>query len=271
MPSAELRLTDRIVSLVSSPLAPGASPVRIRSREIGAGAPLVFLHGGWGYQIYPIDRHIPLLVDGRRILIPDRSGYGRSTSIDRLDPDFHRAAAVETIAYLDACGIERASLWGHSDGAVIAAMIALDFPDRASRIVLEATHLSGYKPGSRAFFESTARDPDSVGTRVAAVLEHDHGPRWRDVVARHSQAWLELGDRGPHGGDFYGGRLKDVRAPAMIVHGALDPRTEPGELDAIVAALPRAAHHVLAAGAHSPHSERATGDEVARLVTAFLK
>jgi pimeloyl-ACP methyl ester carboxylesterase len=257
------------VELPESPLAPDASPVRIRYRECGRGAPVVFLHGGWGYEIYPCDRQIAALGARRQIVIPDRSGYGGSTAIERLDADFHRAAAVETLAFVDALNLDAPVLWGHSDGAVIALLIALDAPGRLGGVVLEATHLSGRKPASRAFFETTARNPESVGERAAAVLAHDHGDAWRGVIARHSRAWLKMAEC-PAEADFYGGRLGDLRVPALLIHGARDPRTEPGELDALRGALPGAEHLVLPEGGHSPHSERATSDLVTRAAARFL-
>jgi pimeloyl-ACP methyl ester carboxylesterase len=256
--------------LAASPLAPGVSPVRIRCREWGRGAPLVFLHGGWGYEIYPFDRQIAALAGRYRIVIPDRSGYGGSSPIERLGPGFHLAAAAETRAVLDALDLRRPVLWGHSDGAVIAALIGLAAPDRVGALILEAIHLSGRKPASRAFFAATARDPTSVGERTRAVLARDHGDRWPQVVARHSAAWLRIADEQPPDADFYGGRLGDLAVPALILHGARDPRTEPGELDAVCAALPRAERGVLPEGGHSPHSERATAGEVARLAARFL-
>src|SRR6267142_278721 len=66
------------LSLPSSPLVPRTSPVSIHYREQGAGLPILFLHGGWGYEMYPLDRQIEVLSATRRIIIPDRSGYGRS-------------------------------------------------------------------------------------------------------------------------------------------------------------------------------------------------
>jgi len=54
------------------------------------------------------------------------------------------------------------------------------------------------------------------------------------------------------------------------VHGGRDPRTEPGELDALRRALPGAAFAILPDGGHSPHSERATADDVTHLVRRFL-
>src|SRR4051795_5717722 len=115
--------------LPSSPLAPGIAPVAIHYREFGAGPPVVVLHGGWGYEIYPFDRQIAALSRTHRIVIPDRTGYGRSPRLTRQEPDFHSRAAVETFAAIEALGLERPVLWGHSDGAVIALLIGLAHPD----------------------------------------------------------------------------------------------------------------------------------------------
>ena len=242
-------------------------------REYGSGEPLVFLHGGWGYEIYPLDRQLAVLSATRRVVIPDRAGYGRSPrSLPGvpLETGFHERAAEETRALLDALGLERPVLWGHSDGAVIAALVALASPDRVGGVILEAMHLSGRKPASRGFFERTMSRPDTVGERVARVLARDHGEDWRQVISRHSDAWLRLADERPPDADFYGGRLGELRVPALVIHGARDPRTEPGELDAIRAALPDAPCVVLPAGGHSPHSERGTADEVTRVAAEFL-
>ena len=67
------------VELRTSPHAEGVSPVTIHYRDIGTGPPLVFLHGGWGYGVYPIDRQIEALSSRVRFLIPSRSGHARST------------------------------------------------------------------------------------------------------------------------------------------------------------------------------------------------
>ena len=102
------------------------------------------------------------------------------------------------------------------------------------------------------------------------MLAHDHGDVWRDLIARHSRAWLRLADLHAEGADFYSGRLRDLSVPVLVVHGARDPRTEPGELDALFAALPGAQRHVLPEGGHSPHSERGTADAVTALAARFL-
>jgi pimeloyl-ACP methyl ester carboxylesterase len=66
-----------LIELRTSALAPGVSPVEIHYRDVGSGSPIVILHGGWGYEIYPFDRQIAALeIPSDRH--PDRTGYGGS-------------------------------------------------------------------------------------------------------------------------------------------------------------------------------------------------
>jgi pimeloyl-ACP methyl ester carboxylesterase len=258
-------------SLPSSPLAPGLTPVPLHYRELGSGPPLVFLHGGWGYEVYPFDRQEGLAA-GRRILIPDRSGYGRSPRIEDLPVDFHRRAAGEMLGFLDALGIDRPVLWGHSDGAVIALWMAIAARGRAAALVLEACHYFRRKPRSREFFDTMARRPELLGERVCGVLAREHGdPYWRTLIERGGRAWLAIADQAERAdSDLYAGRAPELALPVLVVHGASDPRTEPGELEALGRALPHARFALLEGAGHSPHSERQAADRCRRAVEAFL-
>jgi len=266
-----------VLTLNASPLAPGISPVRIHCRDAGHGPPIVFLHSGWGYRVYPFDRGTDVFAATHRVLAPDRTGYGRSTPIDALPTDFHLRAMRETRSVIDALDLERPVVWGHSDGAIIALLLALDSPDRIGAAIVEATHFYKTKPHSRPFFEALIANPRSVGPTTSRQLEADHGPEWPRVLARHSLVWRQIADEAASPSeDFYGGRLATIAAPVLMIHGARDPRTEPGEIDALRAALqsrpggPRAQVSVLADGGHSPHSERSTADEVIRIAREFI-
>jgi pimeloyl-ACP methyl ester carboxylesterase len=260
-----------LLDLRVSALAPDVFPVRIHYRDIGAGRPVVILHGGWGYEIYPFDRQLAMLSTDNRIVIPDRTGYGGSGRLVRQEVDFHHRAADETFAVIDALALERPVLWGHSDGAVIALLMGLGAPERLSGLIVEATHLFRSKPSSRAFFAAMMGDPDGLGERVTTVLAREHGDGWRDLIRNNGDAWLRIAQtRSTDDEDLYGGRLPALRLPTLVIHGARDPRTEPGELDALRAALPHATFEILPDAAHSPHSERATADEVTRAAQRFL-
>jgi pimeloyl-ACP methyl ester carboxylesterase len=261
------------IRIDESPLARDLSPVEIHYRETGSGAPLLFLHGGWGYQVYPFDRQVDELRNRFRILIPDRTGYGRSTRLDYVPTDFHQRAAVETLRLLDALHIDRAVMWGHSDGAVIAAMIGIANPDRVSALVLEGFHYYRRKPASREFFETMAGDPGLLGERVATTLASEHGEDyWRKLIVMNGEAWLRLADEAPHDEqDLYDGKLGELRVPALFVHGSRDPRTEPGEMEAVRDRLPNARIEFIEGGGHSPHSESASAADCNRVVAEFLE
>jgi len=251
----------------SSPLLPGTRPIELRYQAGGRGASLVLLHGGWGYGFYPHDDAIAKI--DRQFIVPDRTGYGGSPHVSALPPKFHVAAAIETEKLLDALAIRRPVLWGHSDGAVIATILALRDPERYDGIIVEAIHLDREKPRSRDFFQKMVNDPDSFGERVTRRLAKEHGEDyWRTIIRAGGQAWLDIA--GTPNEDFYEHRLGKLRVPMLVVHGADDPRTEPGELDRIRREVPTARIEMIERGGHSPHSAPATAAQVTTIVERFL-
>jgi non-heme chloroperoxidase len=262
------------LELHASPHAPGISPVLIHYREAGQGTPFLYLHGGWGYGYYPIDRQLEEFGNRFRFLMPDRSGYGQSTHVTgELPLDFHHRAAMETLAFLDALGIAKCTFWGHSDGAVIAAMIGLAAPERCRCLILEAFHYWRAKPSSRAFFARFAEQPRDLGEETHRILAGEHGdPRWQEVVRRHSRVWKRSGEgaSGPEE-DFYDGRLGDLQVPALFLHGRLDPRTEPGEMERVQQVVPRSTLHFIENGRHCPHSEDGAFREFNAVLAGFLQ
>ena len=183
--------------------------------------------------------------------------------------DFHRRAAEETLLVLDALGIERAVLWGHSDGAVIAAMIGLSAPQRCERLILEAFHFYRDKPGSRSFFSGFANHPENVNEKMQSLLVADHGAeRWSEVVQRNCRVWLKLAAGWAQ--DLYDGRLREMKVPVTFVHGRHDPRTEPGEIERAHEALAGAQARFIENGRHSPHSEKESWRECNRILRELM-
>jgi pimeloyl-ACP methyl ester carboxylesterase len=123
---------------------------RIWYAAYGAGPPVVLLHGGlghsgnWGYQV-------PALVgQGRRVVVIDSRGHGRSTRDER--PFSYDLMAADVLAVMDALSLERPALVGWSDGATISLLLALREPARVAGVFFFACNMdpSGVKP-----FEST--------------------------------------------------------------------------------------------------------------------
>jgi pimeloyl-ACP methyl ester carboxylesterase len=236
-------------------------------RDVGSGEPpIVLLHGGWGYDFYPFDDAIAGIA--RRFVIPDRTGYGKSPPRDALPPRFHELYADETAALLAALSIERCILWGHSDGAVIAAILGIRDPARYAGVVLEAIHIDREKPRSRTFFETMAHDPDRFGPDITRKFAAQHGEHWRTIIRADGYAWLHIAAHPDD--DLYADRLRELRVPTLVLHGADDPRTEPGELDRLRREVPHAEIHMIEGAGHSPHSERRSAATCTRLVQDFV-
>ncbi|MBI3651158.1 MAG: alpha/beta hydrolase [Acidobacteria bacterium] len=261
------------ITIPESPLKPQQKDLQLFYRDYGGGVPLVFLHGGWGYEVYPFDKQIAAFAEDFRILIPDRTGYGQSPHLDAMSADFHHHAAVEMLRFLDALHLERVFLWGHSDGAVIATKMALLAPTRFFGVIFEAFHFYKVKPRSREFFETMMQDPAQLGERVTQVLAAAHGEDyWQQLIQLNGMAWLQISDQSQHEkADLYDGQLSQLQTRAVFLHGKQDPRTEADELQQVQQQLPDAPIHLLDEGKHSPHSETPTAAETINLARAFLK
>lgn len=107
-------------------------------------APLVLLHEGLGSVSLWRDFPAALATrTGRDVFAYSRRGYGRSAPGNGPLPlDFMETEGAVTVPrVLDAAGIERAVLVGHSDGGSIALLTAAAWPARVEALVLLAAHI----------------------------------------------------------------------------------------------------------------------------------
>ncbi len=119
---------------------------RVWYATYGGGEPVVLLHGGlgnagnWGYQVPA------LLRLGRRVIVIDSRGHGRSTWDGSALT--YTAMASDVAGVLDALAIDRAHLVGWSDGAVVALMLAAAEPRRVAGVLFFGCNVdaSGTKP-----------------------------------------------------------------------------------------------------------------------------
>ena len=106
--------------------------VRTRYLEAGSAAPILLLHGGQAGAIACAEDWRPILEPlGRdfRVLAIDKEGCGFSDN-PRSDDDYMLSGTVRHArAFLQALGIERAHVVGHSRGGYGATRLALDHPE----------------------------------------------------------------------------------------------------------------------------------------------
>ncbi len=105
---------------------------KIRVYEGGSGDPLVFLHGAGG--LLPDDPFVAKLAERFHVFAPCLPGYEDSTGEqdlrDMLGITLHTADVVEAL------GLERPTLVGHSMGGMIAAEMAAVAPGSVEHLVL---------------------------------------------------------------------------------------------------------------------------------------
>lgn len=107
---------------------------RIHYREVGHGAPIVMIHGLAG-QMRNFAAVVPLLQSGHRLILVDRPGSGHSPG--RGDDSLTDQAAV-IVDLIDALGLDRPLIVGHSLGGAVAMAMALEHPGKISGLALVA-------------------------------------------------------------------------------------------------------------------------------------
>jgi pimeloyl-ACP methyl ester carboxylesterase len=149
MTSAEGSVTTMPATLTSfnSLKQIDAGVLNIGYAEAGpASGPAVILLHGWPYDIHSFVDVAPLLGSaGYRVLIPYVRGYGstRFLSSATLRTGQPSAVALDTVAFMDALKIQKATLAGFDWGARTANIIAALWPERCKSMVSVSGYLIG--------------------------------------------------------------------------------------------------------------------------------
>jgi len=107
------------------------TPIRILSA--GAGDPLLFVHGGLSVAA----QYVPLIarLEGYRVVVPDRPGFGLSGPFSYRGSDLAEHAVTFIQGVMEACDLERSPIVANSMGGLWALRIALKHPERVSAMV----------------------------------------------------------------------------------------------------------------------------------------
>ncbi len=146
------------------------SGATIHYKVVGEGPPLLLImgfgvdHTGWMLQV-------PWLSRSHQCVLVDNRGIGQSEAPP--GPYSMTQMVDDSLAVLDACGIDQAHVLGLSMGGMIALNLALNHPERVNKLILACTtaHLG-------AFGEETIA---TVGQRVGLNLNVDDPNDLADV------------------------------------------------------------------------------------------
>ena len=200
---------------------------------------------------------------GLGVLAYSRPGYGGSDPCALPRPlDFMEREATEVLPrVLDAAGIRRGVLLGHSDGATIAALHAGTVEDfRVRGVILLAPHFFVEDVTVRAI--AALRDTWQGGEVRAALARYHPDP---DATFRGwSDAWLDPGFRGWNVTDA----LKYIRVPVLAIQGEDDEYGTAAQVRALDLVPAPVETHLLPGCRHDPHNDRP--DETMRLIADFI-
>ncbi len=259
--------------------------------EVGAGLPLVMLHGGgpgassWSNFGSCLDRFAATF----RVLLVDQPGFGRSDK-PAVEGHFFTFAADKLAALLDELGIEKVHLLGNSLGGGTAVRFALKYPKRVGRLILMGPgglSLNVFSPdpteGTKRLFEFGA-PPGPSKEKMAAFLRtmvKDQSLVTDELVEERfasatapgtAEAMASMGASFMNPDTFEEGMLwRDaykLRQPTLLTWGRED-RVNP--LDGALAALkliPKASLHVFGNCGHWAQIEAA--DEFYAVASGYL-
>ena len=114
--------------------------------EAGQGQPLLLMHGGHVDARF-FDQNAGALAEHFHVFVPERRGHGHTP--DPGGEFTYELMADETIAFLEIVVGGAAHLVGHSDGGVVAMLVALRRPELVRKLVFVSSgfNVSGMLAG----------------------------------------------------------------------------------------------------------------------------
>jgi pimeloyl-ACP methyl ester carboxylesterase len=219
-----------------------------RYLEEGRGVPAILLHGSsLGSSADVFRRNLrPLGAGGVRAIAVDLPGFGKS------DPAYDLSGAARNafiLRFMDALGLERVALIGHSSSGGPAVSIAHKYPDRVSHVIVLGTgsllpplEAQGAKVGgregaaqarleermvkkeptladTRALLEANLFNHDLI-TDEELALRHENsiGRCFEQFARRHAAA----GEEGGKSSAPLWQRLVELEQPLLLIYGRND-------------------------------------------------
>jgi pimeloyl-ACP methyl ester carboxylesterase len=227
---------------------------------------------------------LPYVAKRYRLILVDIRGHGQSSKPEccytRLD------FAYDIKLLLDALGVRKADIVGHSLGSIIAQTFAEYWPERTAHVVLISS-TGGSPPGApkkAPQFDFAAeirklKEPIEADSPFMIAWWDSPTPVDPDFIRRQRKdaagiplrVWLAVLDQCLPANNMYGdlqGTLPRLQAPTLLIWGSKDPIMEEDMRQSLRDALPNAKLKIFDGLGHNPFWEDPRG--VADVINAFL-
>jgi pimeloyl-ACP methyl ester carboxylesterase len=243
-----------------------ANGIGLWAEQTGEGDDVLFIAGLADEGACWVDQ-VAGLSDRYRITTFDNRGVGRSATPD--GPFRIADFSADTIALMDALGLERAHVVGSSMGGAIAQELALAEPGRVRSLVLNGTWCRGDRFLHEIFrsWMWAAQKADSIRDFLLAVNLWCFAPRiWNEGIM---DEWLAAAESSPYAQSVdafcrsaeallhhdTADRIATIRAPVLVTVGELDLVLPARFSQEIAERIPGARLLVLPGAGHQPFQE----------------
>lgn len=172
--------------------------------EEGKGYPLILLHGNGENSDY-FSNQIKVFALDYHVFAPDTRGHGKTPRGNQ--PFTIRQFAEDLLHFMDAHKLQQAHILGFSDGANIAMVFAINYPNRVNKLILNGGNLNprGVK--------RSVQLPIELGYRVASAFAE------KSPKASSKAELLGLMVNEP---DIKAEDLKKIQSPTLVIAGTKD-------------------------------------------------
>ena len=254
-----------------------STDIRMHYAEQGEsrGEPIIMLHG-YSDSWFSFSRVLTPLARETRVYALDLRGHGKT---DQPSSGYHmRDLAADVVAFMDAKGISRATVIGHSMGGFVAQQVAFATPKRVSRLILvgtvrKPTNLAGFNELEKAVMSLSDPVPDAFAREFQ--LSTVHTPVGDEFINRAVEESLRLPARVWK--ELAAGMVATDAAvslgrsgiPTMVVRGEKDAWVTAAETDSLAKMVAAKRRKAYTNTGHAVHWERPA--EFASDVIAFRK
>ncbi|MFO7794985.1 MAG: alpha/beta hydrolase [Promethearchaeia archaeon] len=249
----------------------------------GEGDPLVMIMGLSANIDWWPPTFLDIMKKNFEIIVFDNRDAGRSENVEE---NYElKDLAIDTVGLMDKLNIKKAHILGISMGGMIAQELVLNYPERVNKLVLASTNCGNPKsilPSKRVLADLTK---DREGRSEKEIIEDFIDLLYTDKFIEENPDYIENAKRrmmkAPIKPEAYqrqikailtfnsGRRLKNIKAPTLVIHGKDDILLPPKNAEIIADAIPNAKLEYFEKSGHTLFSHQP--EKVGQTVLNFLK